>query len=132
MNYTNVKCGNTLLPCYYGMEAMCALEADGLDISSILDQFTGGFKGKMLFTTIKQIIYEGLRDGHRKAGIDFKINKSDISDFVDENPDLLKECLSIMMESRFFKNLETLSDESESSNGHQKKKVNRAKELMKS
>ena len=94
MNYELLKIGKEELPIYFGFNALrkyCALTGTSLNkLSSLGDDMT--------LEDALQLIWAGLSDGHRRAGIDYTLTLDDIGDYLDDDITILEKAMSIFGE----------------------------------
>lgn len=136
MNYTEIQIGNKPVPCYYGTGAVASLEERGIDIGEALDSMKAG---KLFFYHGLAIVYEGIKEGHRRANKPFMLSEADVADWIDGDFSLIQKCVDVLAKSNFMqrlieaaeKNVDSTNESTFSENGV-KKKSNRSRELMKS
>lgn len=130
MQYSLIKVGDRSVPCYYGMVAIAAIEARGIDIGEALSSIRSG---KLVFYNGLAITYEGIKEGHRKANKTFELEESDVAEWIENDFSIISKCLEVLATSNFMQKLVKAGTDSETADADgDKKKSNRSRELMKS
>jgi len=93
---SEVKINGKALPCSFGMAALSAfLESEGMKLSD-LDGF--GENGLSLKTALN-LVYHGIKDGHRREKKPFGLSYEDVCDLVDEEQTLIQQCIDVFVKS---------------------------------
>jgi hypothetical protein len=83
------------LPFSFGMAALSNfLEAEGMGLNDL-----GDLQNQLSLSRIIRILHFGFADGHRRERVDYQLTVDDIGDLIDENPNLITECLEIFAKS---------------------------------
>ena len=94
MNYEIVKLGKKDLPVYFGFNALrkyCRKTGKSLNDLSTLGN-------NMSLDDIVELIYHGSEEGHRRAGVDWKMTSDDIADLLDGDTEGMQKCMELFGE----------------------------------
>lgn len=91
-----VKVNGKAFPCSFGMAALSHfLDTQGLKLA---DLETFGEDGLSL-TAALQLVYEGIKDGHRREKKPFDMSYEDVCDLVDQDQSLIGQCIEVFGKS---------------------------------
>ena len=83
------------LPFSFGMAALSNfLESENMGLNDL-----GDLQNQLSLSRIMRILYYGFADGHRREKIPYSLTVDDIGDLIDDNPNLITECLDIFAKS---------------------------------
>ena len=92
---STIKAGSEELPFSFGMAALADfLESEDLKLADL-----GNIADRFQLSTVINLVYIGLKHGHRKAGAPFNFTADDVADLMDENPALMSEAMDLFAKS---------------------------------
>ena len=114
MKYETVLINGIEMPISFGMSMLFHYEREtGRSYADAMTQLE-----KLPITTLLELIYFGLKDGHRKKQEPFDYSMDDLADWFDEDPAAMERCQAIFSSSQMQG-----SSENTEENGEQKKTV---------
>lgn len=95
MNIFHINLNGQQYPLSFGMATHAALE-DSLNCGQ--SEFIHILQKKPLSFSI-ELVYQGMKDGYRKEGKDFKLSKEDIADLLDQSEEGIEDVFNAFLKS---------------------------------
>lgn len=94
MNYEIVTLGKKELPIYFGFNALRKYcRATGTSLQKL-----GSLGTEMSLDDIVELIFHGTQEGHRRAGVDFKLDSDAIADLLDGDQKGMSRAMELFAE----------------------------------
>ena len=94
MNYEIVTLGKKDLPIYFGFNALRKYcRATGTSLQKL-----GSLGTEMSLDDIVELIFHGTQEGHRRAGVDFKLDSDAIADLLDGDQKGMSRAMELFAE----------------------------------
>lgn len=95
MNYYEIEIKGKKYPVYYGMAALSEfLKLQGIamkDLSNLTDNLS--------LDAIINIVLVGMKHGHRRADVEFKLSHDDVADLIDQDFGIFEKCMHLFTEA---------------------------------
>ncbi len=88
MKIQHLTIGGKKVPLYFGIEALEEI-TKGKSMAEL---------GEQLIPAMKKTLFVGLKNGAKKAGVEFKMSIPKLNDMIDQNPSCLMESWKIFNE----------------------------------